>query len=148
MRVVLLTDLRNKGKRGDVVTVKPGFARNYLLPNSLAMKATEGNLKVFAQQRKKFDQQATKEREGALEIAGAIANVKIKIAKRVGETQTLYGSVTSSDIAELLAEKGITIDRRKLDLPSGIKSLGDHKVRVDLHPDVVAELTVTVVPEE
>jgi large subunit ribosomal protein L9 len=148
MRVVLLNDLRNKGKRGDVVSVKPGFARNYLLPNGLAMVATDGNLKIFAQQRKKFDQIAAKEREGALELAGALANVKLKIAKRVGETQTLYGSVTSSEIAELLAEKGINIDRRKLDLPAGIKSLGDHKVRVDLHPDVVGELTVTVVPEE
>lgn len=148
MRVVLLTNLRNKGKRGEVVSVKPGFARNYLLPNGMAMEATPGNLKVFAQQRKRIDAAAAKEREAAAQIAAVIAGLKIKIAKRVGETQTLYGSVTASDVAELLAEKGIEIDRRKIELHGGIKSLGEHKVAIDLHPEVVAELTVTVVPEE
>lgn len=148
MKVILLADLRATGKRGEVVNVKPGFARNYLLPNQLAMIANDGNVKVFAQQRKKIEAVHAKERAGALEVAKAIANVKLKIAKRVGETQTLYGSVTSSDIAELLAKKGIEIDRRRIDVEGGIKSLGDHKVRIDLHHDVVAELDVTVVAED
>jgi|CXWL01.1.fsa_nt_gi large subunit ribosomal protein L9 len=148
MKVILLSDLRATGKRGEVVKVKPGFARNYLLPNGLAMPATDGNLKVFAQQRKKLDIKLSKEREAAAEVAAAIAKIKLKIAKRVGETQTLYGSVTASDVAELLEAKGVTVDRRRIDLHGGIKTLGDHKVRIDLHPEVVAELDLSVVPED
>lgn len=147
MRVVLLSDVRNAGRRGEVVNVKPGYARNYLMPNGLALPATPGNIKVFEQQRKKIDIAHAKERDAAAAVAAQLAGLRLRIKKRVGETQTLYGSVTASDVAQLLAEKGVEIDRRKLDLAGGIKTLGDHTVRVDLHPDVVAELTVTVEPE-
>lgn len=147
MKVVLLSDVRNTGRRGDVVNVKPGYARNFLLPNGLALPATPGNIKVFEQQRKKIDLAHAKEREEAAKIAAVLAGTRLKIRKRVGETQTLYGSVTAHEIAELLEAKGIEIDRRKIDLHGGIKTLGDHTVRVDLHPEVVAELTVTVEAE-
>jgi large subunit ribosomal protein L9 len=147
MKVVLLSDVRNAGRRGEVVNVKPGYARNFLMPNGLALPATPGNLKVFEQQRKKIDLAHAKERDDAAAVAAQLAGMRLRVRKRVGETQTLYGSVTASDVAELLAAKGVEIDRRRIDLHGGIKTLGDHTVRIDLHPEVVAELTVTVEPE-
>ena len=147
MRVILLNDLRHKGKRGQEVEVKPGFARNFLLPQGLALEATDANRKWFESQRKKIDARVAKERDEAAQVAGAIAGTRVEITKRVGETGTLYGSVTASEIAEALAAKGIEVDRRKFDLGAGIKSIGDHRVNLFLHPDVTAELLVTVLPE-
>jgi len=148
MKVILLRDLRHQGKRGEVVEVKPGFARNYLMPQGYAMTATAGNHKRFEQERKKIDARHVEERNVALEIAGRLAGVKLTLAKRATEANTLYGSVTASEIAEALAAKGIEIDRRRIDLAGGIKQLGDHAVRVDLHGDVVAEVAVSVVATE
>lgn len=148
MELILLSDQRNLGRRGEVVKVKPGYARNFLLPQGLALEATPANMKYFAEQRKKIDARHTKERDAAAEVAARIAEIKLVIAKKVGETQTLYGSVTTTDIAEALAAKGVEIDRRKIEVHGGIKALGDHKVAIDLHPEVVAELVVSVVPEE
>lgn len=148
MRVILLSDQRHLGKRGEIVDVKPGFGRNYLLPQGLALEATEGNIKIFEQRRAKIDARHAKERDEAQAIADKMAAVQIVIPKRVGETETLYGSVTASDIAEALQAKGFTVDRRRIDLEGGIKSLGDHPVRIELHPEVVAEVTVSVVREE
>lgn len=148
MRVILLSDQRHLGKRGEIVDVKPGFGRNYLLPQGLALEATEGNIKSFEQQRVKIDARHAKEREAVQAIADKMAGVQIVIPKRVGETETLYGSVTSSDIAEALEAKGFTVDRRRIDVEGGIKTLGDHVVRIELHPEVVAEVTVSVVKEE
>ena len=148
MRVILMQDLRHTGKRGEVVDVKPGHARNYLIPRGLALEATPGNMKVFEQQRRKIDARHARELEAAVALAGELASVRVEIAKRVGETETLYGSVTATEVAELLARKGYQVDRRKIDLEGGIKTLGDHAVRLELHPEVVAEFTVTVVAEE
>lgn len=148
MKVILLSDLRHRGKRGETVEVKPGFARNYLLPQGLALVATVGNQRYFESQRKKIDQKHAAERDAAARIAGDLAGVRINIRKRVSENQTLYGSVTAGEIAEALQAKGFDVDRRRLDLEGGIKTVGDHPVRVELHPDVVAEVTVTVEPEE
>ena len=148
MEVILLSDQRHLGRRGEVVRVKPGYARNYLLPQGLALTATPANLKYFAEQKKKIDARHAKEREAAAEIAAQFAAVKLTIAKKVGETQTLYGSVTATEVAEALAARGIEVDKRKIDLGGGIKTLGDHVVAIDLHPEVVAEITVAVVPEE
>jgi len=147
MKVILLSDLFHGGKRGQVIKVKPGYARNYLLPQGLAAEATPGNLKWFEQQRKKIDAQHAKEREAAAEIAALIMGTKLHIAKRAGESETLYGSVTAAEVVEALAAKGIDVDRRRIDLGGGIKTLGDHVVRIDLHPEVVAEVTVNVVAE-
>jgi large subunit ribosomal protein L9 len=148
MRVILLNDLRQKGKRGQEVEVKPGFARNYLLPQGYAVEATDANRKWFQSQRKKIDARVAKEREAAVQAAGELTGVRVEIPKRVGETGTLYGSVTASEVAEALAAKGITVDRRKIDIGGGIKTVGDHRVNVYLHPDVTAEVMVTVLPAE
>jgi len=148
VKVILLNDQRHLGKRGEIVDMKPGYGRNYLLPQGLALVATDGNVKLFEQQRAKIDARHAKERDAAAEIAAKLAGLRLEIPKRVGETETLYGSVTAGDVAELLEKKGFTVDRRRLDLEGGIKTLGDHSVRVELHPEVVAEVTVTVVREE
>ena len=148
MRVILLNDLRHKGKRGQEVEVKPGFARNYLLPQGYAVEANDANRKWFESQKKKIDARIAQEREAALEAAGVLTGARVELTKRVGETGTLYGSVTASEIAEALAEKGIQLDRRKIDVGGGIKAIGDHRVNVYLHPDVTAEVMVTVLPAE
>ena len=148
MLVILMQDVLHTGQRGDVVDVKPGLARNYLIPQGLALEATPGNQKYFEQQKKKIDARHAKDRDAAAEIAAELAGVRLEIGKRVGESETLYGSVTAFEIAERLTAKGFEIDRRRIDLEGGIKTLGDHAVRVELHPEVVAEVLVTVVAEE
>lgn len=148
MRVILLSDQRHLGKRGEVVDVKPGFGRNYLVPQGIALEASKANIKYFEQQRSKIDAEHAKERDAAAEIAARLTGLRLEIPKRVGETGTLYGSVTAGDVAELLEKKGFTVDRRRIDLEGGVKSLGDHPVRVELHPEVIAEVTVSVVAEE
>lgn len=148
MRVILLSDQRHLGKRGEVVDVKPGYGRNFLLPQGIALEATDANIKYFEHQRAKIDARHARERDAAQEIANRMANLRLEVAKRVGETDTLYGSVTAGDIAQMMEQKGFTVDRRRIDLEGGIKTLGDHPVRIELHPEVVAEVTVSVVREE
>lgn len=148
MKVILLSDQRHLGKRGETVEVKPGFGRNYLLPQGLALEATPGNQKLFQQRRAKIEAAHAKERGAAEEIKARLEGLRIEIPKRVGEKDTLYGSVTAGDIADALAAKGFVVDRRRIDLEGGIKTLGDHPVRVDLHPEVLAEVTVAVTREE
>jgi large subunit ribosomal protein L9 len=148
VRVILLSDQRHLGKRGEVVDVKPGHGRNYLVPQGLALEATHANVKYFEQQRVKIDAQHAKERDAAAAIAKTMEGLRVEIPKRVGETGTLYGSVTAGDVAEVLEKKGFIVDRRRIDLEGGIKTLGDHPVRVELHPEVIAEVTVAVVAEE
>ncbi len=148
MKVILLSDQRHLGKRGEEVEVKPGHGRNFLVPQGLALEATHANRKYFEAQRAKIDARHAKEKDAAAEIAAKLAGLKLEIAKRVGETETLYGSVTAGDIAELLGKKGFAVDRRRIDLEGGIKTLGDHSVRIDLHPEVLAQVTVSVVREE
>lgn len=148
MRVIMMQDVLHTGKRGEIINVKPGHARNYLIPQGLALEATPGNLKMFEHQKRKIEARHAKEREAALEIAGQMANMTLVVAKRVGETETLYGSVTATEVAELLEGKGFIVDRRRIDLEGGIKTLGAHPVRIELHPEVVAEITVNVTAEE
>lgn len=148
MKVILLSDQRHLGKRGETVEVKPGFGRNYLLPQGFALEATPANQKLFDSKRVKIEAEHAKERGAAEEIKARLEGLRIEIPKRVGERDTLYGSVTAGDIAEALESKGFVIDRRRIDLEGGIKTLGDHAVRVDLHPEVLAEVTVAVVREE
>ncbi len=148
MKVILLSDQRHLGKRGEVVEVKPGYGRNYLLPQGLALLATRSNILSFEQQRAKIDARHAQERAAAEAVAARMKDLRLEIPKRVGETDTLYGSVTASEVAELLERKGFSIDRRRIDLEGGIKTLGDHAVRIELNPEVIAEVTVTVVREE
>lgn len=151
MEIILLEDLRNLGQRGDQVRVKPGYARNYLIPQGKALEATAGNKAFFAHQKKKIDARHHKKLEDAQAVAAQMSEVEITIAKRVGENEALYGSVTTAEIAGRLASKGFDIDKRRilLDVDTvGIKTLGEHTVRVDLHPEVDAEIKVSVVAEE
>jgi large subunit ribosomal protein L9 len=148
VKVILLSDQRHLGKRGEIVDVKPGYGRNYLLPQGLALEATHPNIASFEQQRAKIDARHAQERAAAEVVAARMNDVRLEIPKRVGETDTLYGSVTASEVAELLERKGFGVDRRRIDLEGGIKTLGEHKVRIELHPEVLAEVTVTVVREE
>ena len=148
MKVILLSDQRHLGKRGETVEVKPGFGRNYLLPQGFALEATPSNQKLFEHKRAKIEAAHSKEREAAEAIKARLDGLRLEIPKRVGEKDTLYGSVTSGDVAAALEAKGFAVDRRRLDLGGGIKTLGDHAVRVDLHPEVLVEVTVAVVREE
>lgn len=150
MQVILLEDTRHLGKRGQQVKVKPGFARNYLIPQGIALEATAGNIAYFAHQKAKIDARHAKKIEEARAIAEQIEALRIAIAKRVGDKDTLYGSVTTAEIADRLKAKGYTVDKRRIELEGGhgIKTLGEHVVKIDLHPEVVAELTVSVVAEE
>lgn len=143
-----MSDLRHRGRRGQVVEVRPGYARNFLFPQGLAREATPGNIKLFEQERKKIDVKHAAERQAAAEIAAAIAGIRVSLRKRAMETGALYGSVTATDVVDALAAQGIEVDRRQVDLAGGIKTLGDHLVRVDLHSEVIAELAVTVEAEE
>jgi large subunit ribosomal protein L9 len=148
LKVILLSDQRHLGKRGETVEVKPGFGRNYLLPQGFALAATQANQKLFEQKRAKIEEAHSKEREAAEAIKARLEGLRLEIPKRVGERDTLYGSVTAGDVAAALEAKGFAVDRRRLDLEGGIKSLGDHTVHVDLHPEVVAAVIVAVVREE
>ncbi len=148
MKVILLSDLHQVGRRGEVVQAKPGFARNYLIPKGFAVQATSANEKWFDQQRKKIEARNREERDVASQLAARLDGLKIEIEKRVGETETLYGSVTASDIHAALEAKGFTVDRRQIDLHGGIKTLGAHEVRILLHGEVTAVVDLTVVPEE
>jgi len=148
VKVILLSDQRHLGKRGELVEVKPGYGRNYLLPQGLALEATHANITSFEQQRVKIDARHAQERAAAEAVAARMRDLRLEIPKRVGESDTLYGSVTATEVGELLERKGFTVDRRRIDLEGGIKTLGDHQVRVELNPEVIAEITVTVVREE
>jgi len=148
MQVILLRDIRGTGERGEEVDVKPGYARNYLLPHGLAVEASDANRHWFEQEKQKIDVRIAQEREVAAEIARQIYDLRVEIAKKVGETETLYGSVTATEIAEALEQKGILVDKRKIDVGGGIKTVGDHHVNIYLHPEVTADLVVTVQVEE
>lgn len=148
MEVILLKDRRNLGRRGEIVQVKPGFARNFLLPQGLALEASAGNIQVFEHQRVKIEAEAERELEQAQAIASSIEGTRIEIRKRASDAETLYGSVTATEIAEALEAKGLEVDRRRIDLEGGIKTIGDHHILIHLHPEVAADLVVTVLPEE
>ena len=147
MEVILREHVDNLGRRGEVVKVADGYARNYLLPRKLALLATEGNKKQIERERVKFDAKEAEEKSVADGIAQRIANVELAIARKVGETEALYGSVTSADIADALAARGFEIDRRKLQLHEPIKKLGEYDVPVKLHREVVAHVKVRVIAE-
>ena len=147
MQVILREHVDNLGRRGEIVKVADGYARNYLLPRKLALLATEGNKKRIERERGKFVVKEAEEQKVAEAMAERLGALDIAIAKKVGETEALYGSVTTADIAEALAAKGVEIDRRKLHLSEPIKRLGEFDVPIRLHPDVTAHVKVRVVAE-
>ncbi len=147
MKVVLSQDVDNLGDRGQIVNVAAGYARNFLIPKGLALEATPGNLRSVELRKKVWAVREAREADDARALAQRIAAVTIVVAKKVGENQTLYGSVTTSEIAELLEKQGIRVDRRKIHMSEPIKTVGDFKVPVRIHRQVVAEVGVQVVPE-
>src|SRR5262245_13355642 len=147
MEVILRDHVENVGKRGEVVKVADGYARNYLLPRKLALVATPGNLKQVERERVKLDFKEAQEKTSAEAIAARMGMIEIVISRKVGETEALYGSVTSADIAEALAKKGFDIDKRKIGLREPIKKLGDVTVPVKLHREVVVQMPIRVVGE-
>ena len=146
MKVILIEELRGLGTRGDVVNVKDGYARNYLIPKNLAREATTGNLKSVEQERKKWALLAQKEKDAAGKAAESVKGMKIVVHKRVGENGQLFGSVTANEIADALTAKGVEVDKRRIELGHPIKNLGVHDVEVRLHRDVSAQIQVEVVP--
>ena len=147
MEVILREHVDNLGRRGEIVKVAAGYARNFLLPRKLALLATAGNKKHVERERKIMETREAEEKSQADAIASRLATIDITIARRVGETEQLYGSVTATDIAEFLKTKGFEIDRRKLILPEPIKTIGEHDVPLKLHREVTAPLKVKVVKE-
>ena len=147
MEVILRQHVDNLGRRGEIVKVADGYARNYLLPRKLALPATAGNKQHVERERKIFETREAEEKSQAEAVATRLAAVTISIARRVGDTEQLYGSVTAVDIADFLKDKGFEIDRRKLILPEPIKALGEHDVPLKLHRDVTVPLKVHVVKE-
>jgi large subunit ribosomal protein L9 len=148
MEVILREHVDNLGRRGDVVKVAEGYARNYLLPRKLALAVTDNNKRQIEREKKIADTREAEERSQAEAIAERIAQLDIEIARRVGENDTLYGSVTSADIAHALQAKGFEVDKRKIQLSDPLKALGESTVPIKIHRDVTAQLRVKVVPEK
>ena len=148
MKVILRADVEKLGHLGDIVNVKPGFGRNYLLPQQLASLATPANIRVFELERKKLQARMDALRAAAGELAGKLEGVVVTIAMRVGDNDKLYGSVTPAMIGEALAAMGIEVDRHRLLLDGAIRTLGEYSVRARLHADVVPAFTVKVVSDE
>ena len=147
MEQMLREDVDKLGRRGDVIKVAEGYGRNYLLPRGLAVAVTEANKALIARERKKHDARVAKEKAESEVIAEKIAGLRFVAPRKVGEHDVLYGSVTGGDIAEFLKAKGVEIDKRKILLDEPIKKLGEHDVRIKLHPEVTANLTVLVSKE-
>jgi large subunit ribosomal protein L9 len=147
MEVILREHVDHLGERGQIVKVAAGYARNYLLPRKLALPATEGNKKHVERERRIVEAREAQERGVAEALGARLAALDISIARRVGDTEQLYGSVTSADIAEFLKEKGFEVDKRKLILPEPIKAIGDYDVPLKLHREVTIPLKVKVVKE-
>lgn len=148
MEVILREDIDKLGNRGEVVKVADGYARNFLLPRRLAVKASEANKKIVEQERQAHVRREAGEKSEAEELAKMLAGVTVTISQKAGEQDQLFGSVTAKDIAEALQEQNFTIDRRKIHLEEPIRQLGEYKVAVRLHRDVTAEIGVNVLKEE
>jgi large subunit ribosomal protein L9 len=147
MEVILREHVDNLGRRGEIVKVAEGYARNYLLPRKLALAVNEANKRQIERERAVAEARDAEERSGAEAIAQRIAALDIEIARRVGENNTMYGSVTTADIAAALHAKGFEVEKRKITLHDPIKSVGEHVVPVKIHRDVTAQIKVKVVPE-
>ena len=148
MEVILREEIEKLGRRGDVVKVAAGYARNFLLPRRMAVAATESNKKIVEQEKQAHLRRDAKEVGDASELAKLMSMVDLTIVQKAGENDHLFGSVTALDIATLLEKQGYAIDRRKVHMEEPIKTLGDFKVAVRLHRDVTVEIPVHVVKEE
>ena len=145
IELILRESVPSLGKPGDLVRVKPGYARNFLLPRGLAFEATEGNKKRIAAESKARATRDAAERAEAQAYATKLETVELSFTAKAGEDGKLFGSVTSADIAAALEAKGMTVDKRKIEIPTPIKSVGDHEATVKLRDDVTATITLQVV---
>jgi len=144
MQIILQEDIDKLGHRGDVVTVKPGYARNYLLPRKLAVEATKGNLKAIERIRGALAMKTATELDAAQKQAELLNLVELKFARKTGENDQMFGSVTSADVSEGLAAQGFKIDKRQVQLAEPIKIIGDSQVTIKVFRDVTAQIKVTV----
>ena len=147
MELMLREDVDKLGRRGDVVKVAEGYGRNFLLPRGLAVAVTEANKALIERERKKHEAQLSKEKAESEALAARIGGLRFIAPRKVGENDVLYGSVTSGDVADFLKGKGIEIDKRKVLLDEPVKKLGEHDVRIKLHPEVTASLKLLVSKE-
>jgi large subunit ribosomal protein L9 len=148
MQIILQEDVEKLGNRGEVVEVKKGYARNFLLPRKLAMEATPGNMKRLEKMRVAFAKKAAVEKGDAQKLADLLAGLSLEITRKSGENDQLFGSVTSADVAEALAAQGYVIDKRKIVLVDPIKTVGDFEIPVKLQREVTAAVRLTVKKEE
>ena len=148
MEVILREHVDNLGRRGDVVKVADGYARNYLLPRKLALPVTESNKRQIERERKLAEARDTEEKAAAEAIATRLTQLEVEIPRRVGEHDALYGSVTTADIAQALKDKGFDVDKRRIALAEPLKALGETTVPVKIHRDVTAQVKVKVVPQQ
>jgi large subunit ribosomal protein L9 len=148
MDIILREDVENLGSRGDMVKVAPGYARNFLLPRRLAVAATDANRKIVEQERQAHLRKEAKAQGEAEELGKLVSAVTITVARKAGENDQLFGSVTAADIADKLAAQNYSIDRKKIHLEEPIRTLGEHKVAIRLHKNVSVDVTVNVTKEE
>jgi large subunit ribosomal protein L9 len=147
MQIILQEDIDKLGHRGDVVTVKPGYARNYLLPRSLAIEATAGNMKALERIRTSLAKKTATELEAAKKQADLLTGVSVSFKRKTGENDQMFGSVTTGDISEALAAQGFKIEKRQVQLAEPIKIVGEHDVTIKVFRDVVAQIKATVEKE-
>lgn len=148
VEVILRRDVADLGLAGEMVNVRPGYARNYLIPQGIALAATEGNRRRFEEERRQIEQSAERVREAAQELAGELEGREVSFVRRASESGRLFGSVTAADIADELEKEGVAVDRRAIRLEDPIKDLGEHEVPVRVHMDIEPTLKVSVVAEE
>ena len=148
MKIILRSDVANVGKKGDVIDVSDGYARNYLVPKGLGLLATDGAISQAAAMRRSRDLKDARDRDAAEQVARVLVSTIIRIPAKAGTEGRLFGSVTSADVAGAIKEQaGVTLDRRKVQLDDPIKALGVHEVPIRLHPDVEFRVSVEVVPQ-
>jgi large subunit ribosomal protein L9 len=148
IEVILKEHVEHLGRRGEVVKVADGYARNYLFPRKLALAVNEENRRQIERERVKAEAREAEEANEARGLAARLEAIEIAIARRVGENETLYGSVTAADIAEALAARDLAVDRRRIHLAEPLKTLGEHAVPVKLHREITATVRVKIVPAE
>jgi len=147
MKIILLKDVENVGKRGEIKEVKDGFARNYLIPKGFALEATPSNMRTFEALEKQQKNKREKEKNRALKLKDKIEKFKLKIKAKAGEEGKLFGAVSSIDILNGLKEHGIQVEKGMIHMEDAIRTLGSHEVEIRLHPEVRAILRVEVIPE-
>jgi len=148
MKLILQEDVEKLGTRGELVDVAEGYARNFLLPRKLGLEATPGNMKRLEKMRTAFAKKEAVERGDAQKLAEMLAGVSLSLTRKSGESDQLFGSVTSNDVAEALAAQGYTIEKRKIVLENPIKLIGEYEIPVKLHRDIVANVKLAVKKEE